>query len=47
MQTYIEAWKLGLKAIAIYRDGSKRIQPLNTVADAKLVGLVIMPRRKP
>jgi ribonucleoside-diphosphate reductase alpha chain len=30
MQTYIEAWKLGLKAIAIYRDGSKRLQPLNT-----------------
>jgi ribonucleoside-diphosphate reductase alpha chain len=33
MQTYIESWKLGLKAIAIYRDGSKRTQPLNTVAD--------------
>jgi ribonucleoside-diphosphate reductase alpha chain len=32
MQTYIEAWKLGLKAIAIYRDGSKRTQPLNTSA---------------
>jgi ribonucleoside-diphosphate reductase alpha chain len=32
MQTYIESWKMGLKAIAIYRDGSKRIQPLNTVA---------------
>jgi len=30
MQTYIEAWKLGLKSIAIYRDGSKRTQPLNT-----------------
>jgi len=30
MQTYIEGWKLGLKAIAIYRDGSKRSQPLNT-----------------
>ena len=30
MKTYIEAWKLGLKAIAIYRDGSKRTQPLNT-----------------
>jgi ribonucleoside-diphosphate reductase alpha chain len=30
MQTYIEAWRLGLKAIAIYRDGSKRTQPLNT-----------------
>lgn len=29
-QTYLEAWKLGLKAIAIYRDGSKRIQPLST-----------------
>ncbi len=28
--TYIEGWKLGLKAIAIYRDGSKRTQPLMT-----------------
>jgi ribonucleoside-diphosphate reductase alpha chain len=28
--TYVEAWKLGLKSIAIYRDGSKRTQPLNT-----------------
>ncbi|MHC4859123.1 MAG: vitamin B12-dependent ribonucleotide reductase [Planctomycetota bacterium] len=27
---YVEAWRLGLKAIAIYRDGSKRIQPLGT-----------------
>jgi ribonucleoside-diphosphate reductase alpha chain len=27
---YIEGWKLGLKAIAIYRDGSKRTQPLST-----------------
>jgi ribonucleoside-diphosphate reductase alpha chain len=27
---YLEAWRLGLKAIAIYRDGSKRTQPLNT-----------------
>jgi ribonucleoside-diphosphate reductase alpha chain len=35
MQTYIEGWKLGLKAIAIYRDGSKRTQPLNTIAAAK------------
>ena len=30
MQAYIEAWKLGLKSVAIYRDGSKRTQPLNT-----------------
>lgn len=27
---YLEAWKLGLKCVAIYRDGSKRSQPLNT-----------------
>ncbi|MBD3268364.1 vitamin B12-dependent ribonucleotide reductase, partial [bacterium] len=27
---YVQAWKLGLKAIAIYRDGCKRTQPLNT-----------------
>jgi ribonucleoside-diphosphate reductase alpha chain len=33
-KAYLEAWRLGLKAIAIYRDGSKRTQPLNT-ADAK------------
>ena len=31
-QVYVDAWKLGLKAVAIYRDGSKRIQPLNTTA---------------
>lgn len=29
-QTYIEAWKLGLKAIAVYRDGCKRTQPVST-----------------
>ncbi|MFZ0890651.1 MAG: vitamin B12-dependent ribonucleotide reductase, partial [Candidatus Binataceae bacterium] len=29
-EAYITAWKLGLKAVAIYRDGSKRVQPLNT-----------------
>jgi ribonucleoside-diphosphate reductase alpha chain len=29
-QAYLEAWKLGLKAIAVYRDGCKRSQPLNT-----------------
>ncbi|MEX0601688.1 MAG: vitamin B12-dependent ribonucleotide reductase, partial [Bacteroidota bacterium] len=30
MQSYIEAWQLGLKAIAVYRDGCKRTQPLST-----------------
>ena len=30
MNTYIEGWRLGLKSIAIYREGSKRSAPLNT-----------------
>src|SRR5438128_2521803 len=29
-QTYMESWNLGLKCIAIYRDGCKRSQPLST-----------------
>jgi len=28
-EAYMEGWRLGLKALAIYRDGSKRTQPLN------------------
>ncbi|MFN2376486.1 MAG: vitamin B12-dependent ribonucleotide reductase [Candidatus Binatia bacterium] len=31
---YMESWKLGLKAVAIYRDGCKRSQPLNTGSEA-------------
>ena len=27
---YMQAWEIGLKAIAIYRDGAKRTQPLST-----------------
>jgi ribonucleoside-diphosphate reductase alpha chain len=34
MEAYVEAWKHGTKAIAIYRDGSKKVQPLSTNADA-------------
>lgn len=30
MDAYMAAWRLGLKAVAIYRDGCKRTQPLNT-----------------
>jgi ribonucleoside-diphosphate reductase alpha chain len=33
-ETYLEAWKLGLKAVAIYRDGSKKTQPLSTAKDS-------------
>jgi ribonucleoside-diphosphate reductase alpha chain len=29
-RVYLEGWKLGLKAIAVYRDNSKRSQPLST-----------------
>jgi ribonucleoside-diphosphate reductase alpha chain len=30
MDAYVEGWRLGLKSIAMYRDGSKRSAPLNT-----------------
>jgi ribonucleoside-diphosphate reductase alpha chain len=32
---YLEGWKLGLKALAIYRDGSKGSQPLSTKSESK------------
>ena len=32
---YLQSWKLGVKAVAIYRDGSKRTQPLSTASDAQ------------
>ncbi|MBI4552648.1 MAG: HNH endonuclease, partial [Candidatus Latescibacteria bacterium] len=34
-QAYVEGWRLGLKALAIYRDGSKRTQPLSTKSSEK------------
>jgi ribonucleoside-diphosphate reductase alpha chain len=40
-QAYMESWKLGAKAISIYRDGSKRTQPLNTSRDAKATTEVV------
>ena len=33
---YLEAWRLGIKAIAIYRDGSKRTQPLNVKKESAI-----------
>ena len=45
--TYVEAWKMGLKCVAIYRDGSKRSQPLNTKktneAGDKTAAVVVAP----
>ncbi len=44
---YVAAWKAGLKAIAIYRDGSKRSQPLSTgKEDRGAAAVVAQPRRK-
>jgi len=34
MNAYLEGWRLGLKAIAIYRDGSKRVQALTTTKES-------------
>src|SRR4051794_33684200 len=49
MQAYIQSWKLGAKAISIYRDGSKRTQPLNTSRDktaGELAAAVAGPTRR-
>ena len=48
-QAYIDGWKLGLKALAIYRDGSKRSQPIATSMDkthGRTVQIVERPLRK-
>ncbi|MDA0206194.1 MAG: vitamin B12-dependent ribonucleotide reductase [Acidobacteria bacterium] len=43
VEAYIESWELGLKAVAIYRDGSKKAQPLST-GDKKVVEKVKVVR---
>ncbi|HYW81147.1 MAG TPA: vitamin B12-dependent ribonucleotide reductase [Thermoguttaceae bacterium] len=45
---YMEGWRLGLKALAIYRDGSKEVQPLSTKkkANKEVEKLVAAPRRE-
>ena len=37
-EAYIQAWKLGLKAVAVYRDGSKKAQPLSSMGSATAKG---------
>jgi ribonucleoside-diphosphate reductase alpha chain len=47
-EVYSQSWKMGLKAVAIYRDGSKRVQPLSTMkkeakAEVKAAAATIAP----
>ena len=42
---FIEAWKLGIKAVAFYRDGSKTVQPLNTEKEEKKIVMPKLVRR--
>jgi ribonucleoside-diphosphate reductase alpha chain len=37
---YLQSWKLGIKANALYRDGSKLSQPLNTISDEELEAIM-------
>ncbi|HEU4402031.1 MAG TPA: vitamin B12-dependent ribonucleotide reductase, partial [Candidatus Polarisedimenticolia bacterium] len=43
MEAYLQSWKLGLKAVAIYRDGCKRSQPLSTSKDQTRVKVEAAP----
>ena len=51
-ELYVEAWKLGVKAVAIYRDNCKVAQPLQGKSDKSAqttlapAGLVAAPRRR-
>src|SRR3989339_567366 len=38
--SYMQSWKLGVKANAIYRDGSKLSQPLNTMSEDELETII-------
>jgi len=51
MDAYLESWKLGLKAVAIYRDNSKKSQPLNAGGEkkdkaAEVVAAVVEPMQR-
>ena len=48
-QAYVDSWRIGAKAVSIYRDGSKRTQPLNTSRDKEKVAAPAVeagPRRR-
>jgi ribonucleoside-diphosphate reductase alpha chain len=46
MDTFVQAWQHGLKAIAVYRDGSKRTQPLSTSAGERKAATKPEPVRR-
>ena len=46
VNAYIESWRLGLKAVAIYRDGSKRVQPVSS-SDGKSEKKALAPGASP
>ena len=46
-QAYMEGWRLGLKAIAVYRDGCKRSQPLSTSKEEAKVAVAGARPRTP
>ena len=43
MKTYLDAWRMGLKSIALYRDGSKKAQPVNLSKDKAGAGVETKP----
>jgi len=45
VDAYLESWRLGLKAVAIYRDGSKKSQPLSSGTGKGEKKSTIGPRR--
>src|SRR5262249_14965638 len=46
-EAYVQSWKLGLKAVAIYRDGCKKTQPLNTGRASKETTPAVAPAPVP
>lgn len=43
---FLEAWRMGLKSVALYRDGSKRTQPLNLSLNKKGASSQVTPVRR-
>jgi ribonucleoside-diphosphate reductase alpha chain len=46
LQAYVEGWQMGLKAVAIYRDGCKRSQPLSTKKDESVQAVQLVQERR-